>query len=195
MPKKLKLGYRKKSAAKGTKVESPSEAVADNFVAEGAPDSPPKPGSKALTARVPPSPGKQQVNGATMVLKWAKQDAHAMFLEVGAQEKAFEVAKNVFHAKLGAIERATRPGKKKQITPRQELNRLWMAERSLQKAHVVFVLVREEAAKADCRAADAMIELLQLKLRRMSRVGVWWQKKRGLGLASPTARFKFGLRK
>eukprot|EP00966_Prymnesium_polylepis_P027767 641772-Prymnesium_polylepis.1 len=194
MARKLKLGYRKKPSAKQQVDEKPSEAVADDFVAEGAPPSPPNPAPKAIAARVPPSPGKQQVNRAAGALKWAKQKAHAKALAVGDAEKRFWAAKATFKSKLDAIERATR-GKTKRLTARQELNRLHLAERALQQAHLEFLYVREECALECVRARDVMIALLELKLRRMSRVRPRGRMKRGPGLASPTKRFKFGLRK
>ena len=140
-------------------------------------------------ATVPPSPGKQKINLLASELRFMNKLTGWYVKAVGDGENTFHMAKKVFHAKLNVIEKAARR-KVKPITPRQELNRLWNAESTLHKAHVCFVLVREQAALECVKQRDCHLVLLEAKLRRMSsRLKKQSPKQKGV-MGSPIARFK-----
>ena len=192
-----KVGMKPAKKAKVTKAETVAGEV--NTFEEVAPveqqrqkrksaklETPPPSPRKAT---VPPSPGKQKINHLGEVLRFANKMAMESAKAVGDGEKNFDMAKKLFNAKLNVIEKAARR-KVKPITPRQELNRLWRAESTLHKAHVCFVLVREQAALACVKQRDVHIVLLEAKLRRMSsRLKKRCPKRSGV-MGSPIARFK-----
>lgn len=194
-PKKVGMPKRRK-----TKVVA-APAVAEEVVpiesnvpagVEASPPRAPKPEPPAA-ARVLPSPGKKKINHLAQLLRFAKADAMGMAKAVGDMETKFEVAKKVFNAKMKNIEKLS-SRKQNPITPRQQLNRLWDAERALQKEHLAFVYMREAAALACCKARDMLIVLLEHKLKRMSRVRPCKRRNRGAGFGSPSARIKFSAR-
>ena len=100
------------------------------------------------------------------------------------------VKQRIFHIKVNKIGKL---GSRKvnPITPRQELNRLAMAERGWLQDVLKLHVMRWHAAMADACGKDAKIDWLEEKLRRMSRQQHRAKGKRSGVLGSPIARFKF----
>ena len=143
-----------------------------------------------VKARVPPSLNKIKMNAFAACAREIKMQAKWKASALKNMEKEHLVKQRLFYIKVNKIGKL---GSRKvnPITPRQELNRLAMAERGWFQDVLKLHVMRWHAAMADACGKDAKIDWLEEKLRRMSRQQHRAKGKRSGVLGSPIARFKF----
>ena len=174
--------------ARGTKsITPPAWAESPPWVAAQEP---------SLPTRVPPSPAKLQVNAAAAWCRDMDLKAQGHALAVGSGEKALAVAKKIYDAKRTAIFKLE-ARKVNPIMPIhiQVLNRLWKASDAYQVVVLRLYVLQWHAALAVVAARDALISLLQQKLKRVSSQRRRSRPNRCRMFGSPGARFKFHARK
>ena len=197
--KPKKLGMKPPKKAKVPKAETAAAEVSSMEAVPPAEKQPrlrktvshETPPSSPVRARVPPSPGKLKVNASAAWARDRRMSAavYARFVRRG--ESKYELAVRIYEAKMNKIS-ALGARKNNPITPRQELNRLWKAQNEWWTALNLLNTKKLLHADAVVEAKDALIELLEKKLRRALSQKRRGKGKRGGVFGSPSAHFKFG---